>query len=532
MPRPHVTLSEQLRLFEAVLSSTATAQEQQMVETLLREDQQALERYVEFTHQDVELRHAFRIRLIDPGISVEADCACGLPPEGISPPRASCSTVPQAVVRRSGRWFAHWRRSALVVAAAATTLAASVGIYLQMRPSAEAVASPTNPNLLVAPVVFATVPPAPVATLSMHKEAEWRDQELKDGQSLSEGDRIDLISGEAHISMGAGAEISIKAPCALTFVAADRIQLEVGEAVIHVAEWAKGFTVETPAMEVVDLGTTFTVSASPDASAETNVLQGQVRVSPRHHTADGRRSVLVSEGKGFRIDGSGECVARELAAPELVAWGEWGMYAPYRPVVLHNTGHDINVGDEDPHWRVVAGPEDSFSGPQFAMVCIPDERYLPNDRETSQWVSMANWRNASPNAIFTFQTTFDLTGFDLHTIQLFGRFLADNGVSEVRVNGVAVELESWSDNASGQKFEHPQFRTVNVTKGLINGTNIIEVDVWNGTFVQTPPIPTPNPMALRVEWQAFGRMAPNEIRLTGVLSLVTSRPHWVQSLIH
>jgi hypothetical protein len=164
------------------------------------------------------------------------------------------------------------------------------------------------------------------------------------------------------------------------------------------------------------------------------------------------------------------------------------------------------VGDEDPYWRVIAGPKETLAAPQFAMVCAPDERYLPNDRTSSQWVSMAKWRQAAPNSIYTFETKFDLTGFDLATVQLFGRFLADNGIHEVRVNGRPVNLESWIDNVPGQQFTQPQFRTVNVTDGLLAGANIIEIDVWNALF-QPAHVhkTTPNPMALRVEWEGFGR---------------------------
>ncbi len=497
MSRPRVAASEQFRLFEAALSSNATAAELQALELLLLEDDQAVSRFVEFTRQDVELRHAFRIGLIDhePRPSM---------------PRGSAKPIP----RRRGASRLWLSPGAIAVAMAG--LAACVAVVLQPWPQpwrpADVASQPVErPSIEVEPVVFSHVPPAPVATLTTHRGAKWEGRQLVDGQSLSEGDRIHLVAGEARVSMGFGAEITAKGPCALRFIAADRIELESGEVAVHVAEWARGFAVETSAMEVVDLGTTFTVSASPDASAETNVIKGQVRVSPRQASQDGLRSVLVSEGETLRVDPQGRRSAGATDDLDIAWWGEWATLAPYRPIVVHNTGHDIDVGDEDPHWRVIEGPADSFSGPQFAVVCVPDERYLPNERDTSQWVSMANWRNASPNAVFTFQTTFDLAGFDLQTTQLFGRFLADNGIREVRVNGKSVALESWSDNASGQKFEHPQFRTVNVTSGLVDGTNVIEVDVWNGTFVTTPPKPTPNPMALRVEWQAFGRMTPGPL---------------------
>jgi ferric-dicitrate binding protein FerR (iron transport regulator) len=495
LSRRSASISEQFRLFEAALSSSATEEQLRSLESLLLEDDEALDRYVEFTQQDVELRHAFRIGLVNDA------------------PRPSALTPAELPSHRKSAGREVWSRSR-TLAVLAGGLAVCVAIAV--RPLLKSDVAPTlahSSPVEIAPAMFADVPPAPVATLTMHRGARWEGRQLTDGQSLSEGDRIHLVAGEARISMGFGAEITTKAPCQLEFVAADRVMLEIGEVAVHVADWARGFTVETSAMEVVDLGTTFTVSASPDASAETNVIKGQVRVSPRQTSQDGLRSVLVSEGENLRVDLHGRRRAGEMAPLDLTRWGEWATQTPYRPIVVHNTGHDIDVGDEDPHWRVIGGPADSFSGSQFAMVCVPDVRYLPNERETSQWVSMANWRNATPNSVFTFQTTFDLTGFDLQTIQLFGRFLADNGIREVRVNGKPAALESWSDNKAGQEFQHPQFRTVNVTKGLINGTNVIEVDVWNGTFVQTTT-PTPNPMALRVEWQAFGRMTSSELDVT------------------
>ena len=126
------------------------------------------------------------------------------------------------------------------------------------------------------------------------------------GQSLREGDAVTLVKGEARISMGFGAEIAAKGPCALRIVSRDRVQLEFGEVAVHVADWAHGFTVETPAMDVVDLGTTFVVSASSDDSAETSVIKGQVRVSP-HKTIEGSpRSVLVSEGEALTVESTGD----------------------------------------------------------------------------------------------------------------------------------------------------------------------------------------------------------------------------------
>lgn len=351
-------------------------------------------------------------------------------------------------------------------------------------------------------------PPAPVATLSFAKEALWNGSQLKVGEAILEGDTISLRQGKARISIGYGAEVVADGPCSLSFLASDRLHLHQGVVAIDVAPWAKGFTVVTHDMKVVDLGTTFTVSAAPDKATETAVLKGVVRVNASKAKAPYPRGLLITEGQQVSIDDSGSFDSIAVKDAKEVFLGlDFGVAEPYRPVALNNTGYDLSVGDEDLHWRVVAGPE-GFEGPQYASVCPPERGYMPNSPDTSQWVSIADWQTAAPNSNYTFQTEFNLEGYDLDTIQLFGRFLADNGVIAVRVNGEPVQVQSWIDNVRYQPFGDPQFRFVNVTEGLVNGRNVIEIDVHNGlmrTGKIKNPRAVPNPMALRVEWYAFGR---------------------------
>lgn len=355
-------------------------------------------------------------------------------------------------------------------------------------------------------------PPAPVATLASTDQALWKNSQLKVGQALYEGDSINLQEGEARISVGFGAEVVASSPCSLSFLASDRIELHEGQVAVDVAPWAKGFTVVTDEMDVVDLGTTFTVSASPGINAKTTVLKGIVRVHPSKVQNEQRRGLLLLEGQQLSVDDKGlHKNLQQQETRQLLSNLDFGVAEPYRPVALNNTGIGLSAGDEDLHWRVVAGPEASFSGPQYATVCVPHQAYLPNYPDTSQWVSIAEWQTAAPNSIFTFQSEFNLDGYDLSTMQLFGRFLADNGIAAVRVNGEPVQVKSWVDNIRYQPFGNPQFRFVNITEGLVHGQNIIEVDVRNGMMrndkgMKNPPMRAiPNPMALRVEWYAFGR---------------------------
>lgn len=475
-----------MQLFDVVLSGRADESELRRLESYLEADSGVREQFALLAQLDVDLRHLFRTGAFGARAAANA-------PIPISHDRHSATT---ASSRQGGKKWWLW---SLSLAAAIGLVAAMVQLAPVDEPPADVVSADATTPLPT------SKPPGPVATLTMQKGVAWKSTALEIGQTIREGDSVELASGEAQISVGYGAEIAAEGPCSLTFVSHNKVRLDYGNIAVRVAEWATEFTVVTDAMDVVDLGTTFTVSATQGAGAQTKVLEGLVRVHPRV-AEDGRRGVLVSEGDGFSVDTHGRRDAFEQAPVDLFDNLNWGALIPYRPLALFNTGVGYQEGDEDPHWRVVAGPPDSFTGPQYAVVCTPDERYLANDRDMSQWVSMANWRTATPNSVYTFQTMFDLAGYDLSTIQLFGRFLADNGIHEVRVNGRPVKVESWIDNVSWQEFDHSQFRFVNVTEGLVAGTNMIEIDVANGIFQEPAEWRgDPNPMALRVEWYAFGR---------------------------
>jgi hypothetical protein len=473
-------------LFDAVLNETAHEDDVRRLNEILEQDEEALELFVSYTQDSVDLRHILKT-------------SCVYPAPRIVPPRLTPGALRE--VGRGGRP----KRWIVALASCAAALAVFVG-YVQFAGPRSAPAAKTEAAKPLQVVdVFLRKPAAPVAVLTSEQNAVWQGPKIFAGQSLREGDALTLVRGAARISMGFGAEIAAKGPCALRIISRDRVQLQFGEVAVHVADWAHGFKVETPAMDVIDLGTTFVVSASQDARTETSVIKGQVKVSPRQPADGNPRSVLVSEGEAFVVEKDGHHANVQTAQPKGTAFVDFGGEQPYRPVGLHNTGYSFGVGEQDPYWRVIKGPAESFTANQYARVCEPDVRYLANDPSSSQWVSMDNWKVAAANSIYTFQTKFDLTGFDVKTVQLFGRILADNGIAQIRVNGKPVILEAWIDNIPGQQFAHPQFRTVNISQGLISGTNTVEIDVRNGGMQPKENMTLPNPMAVRVEWEGFGR---------------------------
>jgi len=124
-----------------------------------------------------------------------------------------------------------------------------------------------------------------------------------------------------------------------------------------------------------------------------------------------------------------------------------------------------------------------------------------------------------PSTEFTFETTFDLTGYDISTVTVAAQVIADNGVRTVRINGHSIPLESWNLNERDQYFN--RFVVVEVRENLVPGINRVEFDVWNGVDRYAPD--GPNPVALRVEWQAFGR--PVQAAVEDTAMQITPRPN-------
>lgn len=463
-------------LIAAAMLGELEENEQRELDQLLRESDVALSAYLNACQLETDLRFQTRAALTGRRALAE------LPEFGevqLAPSETAGRGVPV------GRWF---------VGLAASVLVALCGSW---------VAS-----------LWQEIPaerqPQPIARLAEINGAHWLgDEGPLVGQEFVEGDSVYLTKGRARISMASGAEVVLRAPCFVTLAAANRVQLEEGVLTTQVAEWGRGFTVMTSAMNVVDLGTKFAVAASAHGVSEAHVLDGQVRIQPLSTNSSNRRSLLLSGGEALRVEMERK-VAMRIKADRKRYDAQMGDNPPFKPILIHNTGKGLVPGDEDPHWRITAGPKcTAYDGPQFAVVCGADSRYLANDRECSQWLSVANpvRPGVPPSTEFTFETTFDLTGYDVSTVTIAAQVIADNGIRAVRVNGEALPLVAWNLNERDQLFN--RFEVVEIRNNLVPGINRVEFDVWNGVDRYAPN--APNPVAIRVEWQAFGRPLPPAI---------------------
>ena len=110
---------------------------------------------------------------------------------------------------------------------------------------------------------------------------------LPDGSEFVAGQRWNLVSGLAEITFRSGAKIILNAPARFSVTSSMAANLQVGKLTAKVPHVATGFTVSTPAGNVVDLGTEFGVEVTSDRKLDVQVFVGEVKVD---RSADGTGS--------------------------------------------------------------------------------------------------------------------------------------------------------------------------------------------------------------------------------------------------
>ncbi|MEO0445997.1 MAG: FecR domain-containing protein [Verrucomicrobiota bacterium] len=115
-----------------------------------------------------------------------------------------------------------------------------------------------------------------VATLLFSEDCRWKSpQAPEEGQRLREG-RLELKQGIAVLRSDSGAEVILSGPTQLDLVSASHAKLHFGEVVVRAEQGAEGFTVGTPASDMVDLGTEFAVRVERSGTTELHVHDGEV----------------------------------------------------------------------------------------------------------------------------------------------------------------------------------------------------------------------------------------------------------------
>ena len=293
-------------LIVAQLTGEITAEQFARLEQLLADDNRLRRIYVETIHDAGVLR-----RVLHPS-EPAAETITGDASDAVE-------QVEPAALKLQQKWQ-RWRRISWSVAG--VVLLALLGVM--------SVVGPPYYRRLTRRDAFAS---GVVADLTGVDKAAWvDDRALPPGAPLAIGGRLQLKRGLVEVTFRRGAVVTLQGPCDFTLTAPDSGALQHGSLAAWVSQRASGFTIGTPSVSVVDLGTEFGVAVERDGATLVRVYQGRVQLQsgsqfePRELTA-GMSARSSPQGKVAFLPGipPQEFVRRiakfnNVAAGEIVAY--------------------------------------------------------------------------------------------------------------------------------------------------------------------------------------------------------------------
>ena len=127
------------------------------------------------------------------------------------------------------------------------------------------------------------------------------------GANIHLGQVVELEKGVAEITFDSGAQLLLQGPAALEVASPWEAVLRHGTLRASVPAEAVGFHILHPSVDVVDLGTEFSMTADESGHADVYVIKGAVQTTA-HNTAADQKPLLLHESQSRRFgpDGAAE----------------------------------------------------------------------------------------------------------------------------------------------------------------------------------------------------------------------------------
>jgi hypothetical protein len=144
-----------------------------------------------------------------------------------------------------------------------------------------------------------------VARLSGAKDCRWAGPAIRPGEELHRGQQIKLESGFAEVTFDCGAQVALEGPATLDLNSAWEAVLQRGALKANVPPEAQGFRILNPSVNVVDLGTEFSMVADEGGATEVFVLKGSVETTAHDAAGNEQRPVVLREKQARRFARAG-----------------------------------------------------------------------------------------------------------------------------------------------------------------------------------------------------------------------------------
>ncbi len=270
-------------------------------------DEQGTEQLREILRIDAEARsHFVQMQMISAAMQLESDAGLDLPlgaEDSLTPasaPRASQS--PRRVFSTS-----FWLVSALSLL---VCILSGWIIYWQLLNDSAPLAGPVDPTARDASKEATA---QGVALVTRLVDVTWdADQPAVEvGDALPPG-RFAIQAGHAQVEFFCGATVVVEGPAELQLDSATQARVRRGRLRAHVPPAARGFSLKVDDLTVVDLGTEFGLSVSPDG-ANVQVFDGELEL---HRPSHERR--LLTAGQVVMRTAQGEYRDSQATPEEFV----------------------------------------------------------------------------------------------------------------------------------------------------------------------------------------------------------------------
>lgn len=199
-------------------------------------------------------------------------------------------------------------------------LQADLAFKMGRGPALPAVARPSRRKLLIGLAAAAALlvaglflipPESPsfegCAVLTRALDVTWGDAAPGLGSVLPKG-KLSLMSGSIQVEFFSGARVILEGPAEFELVSANESVCRLGKLRAFVPPQARGFTVRTGNVALVDRGTEFGLRVDRGGESEVHVFQGKVEIQSAGASRD------LTDGTALRLDVAG--AARPIPADE------------------------------------------------------------------------------------------------------------------------------------------------------------------------------------------------------------------------
>lgn len=282
MNRMPDTLSELKELLAELADGALTPLQMARLDALLANNPEAQQYYVEYIDLCATLRHYEGAVVVGKGSEGNAT----------KPQAGVLNQSPTKLKPGRGR-YAGW----MAVAAALLLAVGAGGTYLVK--GWERSEAPLE-------IAAEAIEDQHVAVLTRSVDAAWDDTELPTtiGSTLPPG-RLRLKSGLAQLEFYGGATVVLQGPADFELLDIDRGFCREGKLRASVLRPARGFTLHTPTVDLVEHGTEFGIQVERDKGAKIHVFKGTVEVhGPQGGAGESARE--VSSGQCVRVSADGD----------------------------------------------------------------------------------------------------------------------------------------------------------------------------------------------------------------------------------